>query len=219
MPLLKSNVVDDEDNATKTKIYDYGACHLRHTNKGKIVEKKIDAKKVDKKHREKEVEVVKVKKAEKIKDTDLLESNTDDVEGSFEITVDDAVELIGFGKFQLIALVATGMCFCADSMETALLGFLSIAVSAEWGLTSMQAATITGVVFFGELVGALVFGSLGDKIGRRPTFLMAALLITFSGAATALAPNYHVLLIVRFIVGFGVGGLIVPFDIFAGEVI
>ena len=213
------------ENAAKPKNDDYGACHLRHKNKGKVVEtetkvdvEKAEAKKFDKLKKKNELEIVEVHKAEKKKQKLEDDENIDDIGGNYEITVDDAVELIGFGKFQLIALIATGMCFCADSMEIALLSFLSIEVSEGWGLSSMQAASITGVVFFGELIGALVLGSLGDRIGRRPTFLMASSLITLSGGATALAPNYHALLIVRFVVGFGIGGLIVPFDIFAGNV-
>ena len=67
----------------------------------------------------------------------------------------------------------------------------------------------------GELIGALILGKMADKYGRRPVFLFAAVTICVSGIATAFANDYISLLLFRFGVGFGVGGLTVPFDIFA----
>lgn len=81
--------------------------------------------------------------------------------------------------------------------------------------TSLEAASITSFVFVGEIIGALVLGKMGDKYGRRPILLVAAATICISGVVTAIADNYISLLILRFFVGFGVGGLTVPFDIFA----
>jgi len=131
------------------------------------------------------------------------------------ISIDDAVDAIQFGKFQKVVMVAVGLCFMSDAMEVVLLGFLSTVLKHEWNLTGTQAASITASVFVGELLGAVILGRLGDVFGRRKTFLAAAAIICVAGAATALVPSYETLVFVRFVVGFGVGGLTVPFDIFA----
>jgi len=47
-------------------------------------------------------------------------------------------ELIGIGRFHSIALLTTGLCFMADSMEITLLAFLSYTLKDEWGLTSTR---------------------------------------------------------------------------------
>ena len=131
------------------------------------------------------------------------------------ISIDDAIEKIGMGRFQFRILVAAGLCHAADSMEVLLLSFLSVVLQAQWGLTEDQAATMTSVVFFGALLGTLVLGSLGDSIGRKPVFWATALMICVFGFATAATNNFMQLALCRFLVGFGVGGLIVPFDTLA----
>jgi hypothetical protein len=46
-------------------------------------------------------------------------------EGTITITVDEAIERLGMGVFQLIVLTAAGLCFAADAMQILLLSFLS----------------------------------------------------------------------------------------------
>ncbi|KAL7531542.1 hypothetical protein ACHAWF_003823 [Thalassiosira exigua] len=131
------------------------------------------------------------------------------------ISVDDAIESLGFGKFQRRVLWAAGLCFTADATEIMLLSFLSLTLQSEWELTARQTATMTACVFAGSLVGTLILGYLGDHLGRRPAFLLSCAIISLFGVFTAFATNYASLIGIRFMVGFGVGGLTVPFDIFA----
>jgi MFS transporter, putative metabolite:H+ symporter len=119
------------------------------------------------------------------------------------------------GSFQYRILVAAGLCFAADAMEVLLLSFLAIVLQAEWGLSPQQTATLTCSVFIGSIVGSLVFGYLGDAYGRKPAFLWTALIICVFGFGTAAANSYMTLVVFRFMVGLGVGGVTVPFDIFA----
>lgn len=100
-------------------------------------------------------------------------------------------------------------------MEVSLLSFISICAGKEWGLSNNQMASITGVVFIGELLGSLFWGPLADHFGRRFAFVIACLLISTAGALSAFAPSYEILLLTRGIVGFGVGGLTVPYDLLA----
>mmetsp|Transcript_9700 Transcript_9700/g.16043 ORF Transcript_9700/g.16043 Transcript_9700/m.16043 type:complete len:502 (+) Transcript_9700:86-1591(+) len=131
------------------------------------------------------------------------------------VSIDEAIEAIGMGPFQRRVLWAAGLCFTADATEVMLLSFLSLTLQSEWGLTDMQTATMTACVFAGSLVGTLFFGFYGDHYGRRPAFLLACALISLFGLATAFATGYPSLVGFRFMVGFGVGGLVVPFDVFA----
>eukprot|EP00928_Gymnodinium_smaydae_P082567 TRINITY_DN6589_c0_g2_i2.p1 TRINITY_DN6589_c0_g2~~TRINITY_DN6589_c0_g2_i2.p1 ORF type:complete len:424 (+),score=89.23 TRINITY_DN6589_c0_g2_i2:137-1408(+) len=71
------------------------------------------------------------------------------------------------------------------------------------------------MVFAGQILGAPVWGMLADNRGRRPVFLVSAVLISAFGFITALAPSKEYMIPIRFVVGFGVAGLSVPFDIFA----
>ena len=131
------------------------------------------------------------------------------------LDIDDAIERLGMGRFQYQVLLAAGLCFAADAMEVLLLSFLAVILKVEWDLTEHQMDTIISVVFAGAMAGTLVLSPLGDVIGRRPVFTTTALIIGVFGVGTAFVTSYEALLFARFMVGFGVGGLTVPFDTLA----
>jgi len=132
-----------------------------------------------------------------------------------DIDMDDAMDRLGMGIFQYQILLAAGLCFAADAMEVLLLSFLSTILMVEWQLEGHQMDTIISVVFAGAMVGTLILSPLGDKFGRKPMFTITAALITVFGLATAACTSYLPLLFTRFMVGFGVGGLVIPFDTLA----
>ena len=131
------------------------------------------------------------------------------------ISLDVLLERLPVSYFHYRLLLMCGLAFMADAMEVSLLSFISACAGKDFGLSNAQMANITGVVFAGELVGALFWGPLSDNYGRRFSFVVACLLISAGGALSAFAPSYAMLLVTRAIVGFGVGGLTVPFDLLA----
>jgi MFS family permease len=131
------------------------------------------------------------------------------------ITVDEAIERLGMGPFQIKVLVAAGLCFAADAMQVLLLSFLCEVLRVEWDLTDQKTASITSVLFLGAMLGTLIMGPLADRQGRKPVFLLAASIISFFGLAVGFVTGYWGLLAMIFMVGVGVGGLTVPFDILA----
>mmetsp|Transcript_22453 Transcript_22453/g.47451 ORF Transcript_22453/g.47451 Transcript_22453/m.47451 type:complete len:224 (-) Transcript_22453:4068-4739(-) len=128
------------------------------------------------------------------------------------IQIDDAIERVGQGAFQHGVLLAAGMCFMADSMEILLLSFLSTILKHDWGLSEREVDSIIAAVFAGATLGTLVLGCAGDAFGRKPVFAITAFVIAVFGLLTAACTNFFWLVIARFWVGFGVGGLTVPFD-------
>jgi MFS family permease len=125
-----------------------------------------------------------------------------------EISLDLLMEKLPVSYFHYRLLLMCGLAFMADAMEVSLLSFMAIAAGKEWSLSHVQMASITGVVFAGELIGSLFWGPIADHFGRRFAFVFACLLITAGGALSAFSPNYEALLVTRGVVGFGVGGLI-----------
>lgn len=82
-------------------------------------------------------------------------------------TLDEALETVGFGKFQIFVLGYAGMGLIAEAMEMMLLSFVGPAVQSAWGLSPRKESYITSVVFAGMLVGAYTWGIVSDKHGRR----------------------------------------------------
>ncbi|GJZ02139.1 organic cation/carnitine transporter 7 isoform X1 [Tanacetum coccineum] len=128
------------------------------------------------------------------------------VDESRTYTVDDALAAVGFGKFQILVLMYAGMGWISEAMEMMLLSFVGPALQSAWNLSSREESMITSVVFAGMLVGAYTWGVVSDKHGRRKGFLTTAVVTSVAGFLSALAPNYYFLIILRCLVGIGLGG-------------
>jgi len=129
--------------------------------------------------------------------------------------LDAVLDKLPLSHFHVRLLFIAGLAFAADAMEVSLLGFLSSCVASEFGLGVAEQATISSVVFVGELIGSLFWGRIADYFGRRLSLLIATVLISVGGWLSGVAPNYASLLFFRAAVGFGVGGLSVAFDLLA----
>lgn len=146
---------------------------------------------------------------------DEVKEEAKDDEEEEEDWVDKQIESLGFGVYQRRLLVLSAGLWMSDSMEVSLLSFLYQCVGASMSLTKVEAASIVSIVFAGELLGALVAGPLGDACGRKPVSIAASFLVAFAGLATAASWNLSSFIAFRFLVGVGVGGLAVPFDLMA----
>jgi len=89
-------------------------------------------------------------------------------------------------------------------MEVSLLTYLSTCAGNEWGLSFSEQASITSVVFGGELLGSLFWGQFADAFGRKFANIFTCFLISFGGFLSGAAPTYEFLLVFRATVGFGV---------------
>ena len=65
-------------------------------------------------------------------------------------TVTQAVNNIGFGRFQIILSFIVGLCWMADSMEMMILSILPLALQCEWGINHYRQAFLTTIVFIGK---------------------------------------------------------------------
>lgn len=121
-------------------------------------------------------------------------------------TLDEALTIVGFGKFQAFVLVYAGLGTMAEAMEIMILSFIGPAVKSEWGLSSGQESLITTVVFAGMLIGAYSWGVISDRCGRRMGLLSIAVVTSTFAMFSALSPNYISLVLFRMVVGIGLGG-------------
>ena len=132
-----------------------------------------------------------------------------------KLTLEEAISLIPIGIFHMRLLTLCGLSFCADAMEVSLLAFMSVCAGVEWHLSNAIIASITAAVFVGQFFGGLFWGPVADHIGRRKSFVAIITIISGAGVISGFSPNYQSLILFRFICGFGVGGLTVPFDLLA----
>ncbi|XP_050218440.1 organic cation/carnitine transporter 7-like [Mercurialis annua] len=121
-------------------------------------------------------------------------------------TLDEALDAVGFGKFQGLVLVYAGLGSFSEAMEMMILSFVGPAVNAQWALSSSQESLLTSAVFAGMLLGAYSWGLISDNYGRRKAILGSTILTCGAGLLSTFSPNYTSLMIFRCLVGIGLGG-------------
>ncbi|MBO1579586.1 MFS transporter [Bacillus sp. XF8] len=107
-------------------------------------------------------------------------------------------------KRKLLGIAGLGWLF--DAMDVGMLSFVIVALQKEWGLSSQEMGWIGSINSIGMAVGALVFGILADKMGRKSVFIITLLLFSIGSGLTALSTTLTVFLILRFLIGMGLGG-------------
>ncbi|CAL5229494.1 g12830 [Coccomyxa viridis] len=129
-------------------------------------------------------------------------------------TIGAALDHIGFGRFHVMLLFYCGCAWAADAVEMMLLSFLGPAVKCLWNITPAQESLITSIVFCGTMIGAYSWGVLGDAKGRRVGFFATAMFTFVFGVLSAASPNYVALVILRGLMGVGLGGAPVAFALY-----
>lgn len=116
------------------------------------------------------------------------------------------LEKLPVGKFHYKLLVATGLGWMFDAMDTGLIAFVLPALAKAWGLTAAQMGIIGSAGLVGMALGAVIAGAAADRFGRKAVFSVTLLIYSVATGLCGLAWNYESLLVFRFFVGFGLGG-------------
>jgi putative MFS transporter len=127
------------------------------------------------------------------------------------MSVSEALDQIGWGRFQRKLMWICGASWAADAMEVLLIGFAIPSLIEDWGISKSQGGQLASVLFLGMLIGAWGWGMLSDYVGRKFGFVATIAIDSVFGLLSAFSPNFAVLLILRFLTGLGVGGTL-PVD-------
>ncbi|WP_119698013.1 MFS transporter [Microbacterium halotolerans] len=99
----------------------------------------------------------------------------------------------------------SGIGWALDAMDVGLISFIIAALASEWALDDTTQSLIASVGFVGMAVGASVGGLVADRLGRRQVFAITLLVYGVATGASALVGGVGMLLVLRFIVGLGLG--------------
>jgi MFS family permease len=113
-------------------------------------------------------------------------------------------------QWSAIAVTTVLLCAaagCIDSFDTQMIGFTGRLIATDLRIPVAQLGWLFGAGQLGGAAGALVFGSLADRFGRRRMLVVSCLLAAACTAAALTAQSYPILLVYRVLTGIGLGGL------------
>ena len=118
----------------------------------------------------------------------------------------EALDEASLSRFHLRAVLVSGMGFFTDAYDLFIIGIASTLIASQWNLSSGRLALLNSTMLAAAFVGAFVFGRFADVAGRKRVYWAVAVIMVIGALGSALAPSYWVLIVFRFVLGFGVGG-------------
>jgi len=128
--------------------------------------------------------------------------------GVIETSIPFRLDDLRWSGFHTRVVLALGITWVLDGLEVTLAGALSGALKASPTLhfSNLDVGLANSAYLFGAVLGALGFGWLTDRIGRRKLFFITLALYLTATAATALSWNVASYALFRFLTGAGIGG-------------
>ncbi len=103
-------------------------------------------------------------------------------------------------------LISCALGYWLDFYNLVIVAFLMNAIEKSLSITLTEAGVITSLTLAGSVVGGILFGWIGDRIGRKNSLLLTLLIFSLGSIVSAFAWGYLSLLAFRFIAGVGLGG-------------
>lgn len=104
-----------------------------------------------------------------------------------------------------------------DGLDTQSIGVAAPLIAKLFGMEKSQLAPIFSAALIGAAIGALAFGPLADRFGRKPFLVLSAVIFGVFTFLTALCPDFNTLLACRFAAGLGLGGALPCFVAMSSE--
>lgn len=118
------------------------------------------------------------------------------------------LDRLPWSRFHTLVVIALGVTWILDGLEVTLAGALSGALkqSPTLRFTNTDVGLANSAYLAGAVLGAIVFGWLTDRIGRKKLFFITLSIYLTATAATALSWNVWSYALFRFVTGAGIGG-------------
>lgn len=125
-----------------------------------------------------------------------------------ETDVPARLDRLPWSRFHTLVVVGLGITWILDGLEVTLAGSVSGALkeSPVLGFTNTEIGLAGAAYIAGAVLGAVFFGWLTDRLGRKKLFTITVLVYLSATAATALSWNVASFIAFRFLTGMGIGG-------------
>jgi AAHS family 4-hydroxybenzoate transporter-like MFS transporter len=124
-----------------------------------------------------------------------------------KINIASVIDNSRLGRYQWGIFLLCGLCLIMDGFDLQAIGFVGPALVRDWHIPPAMMGRLFSSALMGVLFGSLLFSMLADRIGRRPVLIGVTLYFSALTFMTARADTVNHLLIIRFLGGLGLGGI------------
>jgi MFS family permease len=109
-----------------------------------------------------------------------------------------------WSRFHWMVIFGLGTAWILDGLEIQIVA--SAGYKASLGMSNAEVGFTATIYLIGQVAGALIFGRLTDKLGRKRLFIITLAVYLVGSAVAGLSPAVWFLYIFRFVAGMGIGG-------------
>ena len=128
--------------------------------------------------------------------------------GAIQTDIPARLDRLPWSRFHLLVIAALGVTWILDGLEVTIVGSLGPVLQSKetLGLSPQEVGTLASFYVVGAVSGALVFGWLTDRLGRKKIFYLTLSTYVLGVLLSACSWNFWSFAVFRFITGFGIGG-------------
>jgi MFS family permease len=125
-------------------------------------------------------------------------------DGQVRSLVPARMDRLPWTRFHWSIVVGLGISWVLDGLEIQIVS--NAGFQADLGLSTQEVTTLGTIYLFGQVFGALVFGRMSDRLGRRKLFILTLAIYLIGSGIAGFAQDFWFLAVFRFIAGLGIGG-------------
>jgi MFS transporter, AAHS family, 4-hydroxybenzoate transporter len=122
------------------------------------------------------------------------------------VNVQELIDSRKLSAFQVLVTALCALVVLIDGFDTQAIGYVAPAIVRSWHVDRAALTPVFSAGLFGLMLGALAFGPIADRVGRKPVLVFCTLFFGVMALLTVTADSVRSLTILRFVTGLGLGG-------------